>query len=79
MEGAEAPGIGVVAESYWEVCVVCRWDQVALGHSAGLHVGFTAVWEEMVVALWGGDHGFLDSFVVPAIHQGEVEWRCVYP
>ena len=42
MEGVEAPGVGVMAESYWEICVVGRWDQVAPGHSAGLHVGFAA-------------------------------------
>ncbi len=78
MEGAEAPGVGVMAESYWEVCVVCRWDQVALGHSAGLHVGFATGWEEMVLLpAWGGDHGSLDFFVVAAICQGGVEWRCV--
>ena len=73
MEGTEAPGVGVVAESYWEVCVICLWDQVALGHSAGLRVGFAAEWEEMVVAPWGGDHGSSDYFVVTAICQGGVE------
>ena len=54
MEGVEALGVGVVAESYWEVCVVSCWDQVAPGHSAGLRVGFLVGWEEMVVAPWGG-------------------------
>ncbi len=50
MEGAEASGVSVVAESYWEVCVVGHWDQVAPGHSASLRVGFVAGWEEMLVA-----------------------------
>jgi hypothetical protein len=79
MEGAEAPGVGVVAESCWEVCVVWHRDQVALGHSVGLHVGSAAVWEEMVVALWGEDHVVAGSFVVAAIRRGVVEWRRVYP
>ena len=79
MEGAEALGVGVVVESYWEVCVVWRQDQVVLGHSAGLQVGFAVGWEEMVVAPWGGGHGSLDFFVVAAICQGGVEWRRVCP
>ena len=74
MEGVGALGVDDVAESYWEVCVVCRQDQVALGHSAGLHVGFVVGWEEMVVAPLGGDHGSSDFFVVAAICQGGVEW-----
>ena len=59
--------------------LVGRRDQVALGHSAGLHVGFTAGWEEMVVAPWGEDCGSSDFSVVAAIRQDGVGWRRVCP
>jgi hypothetical protein len=79
IKGVEAPGVSVMAESYWEVYVVGRWDQVAPGHSAGLHIGLAAGWEEMVVTPWGGDHGSSDFSVVVSICQDGVGWRHVCP
>ena len=69
MEGMQAPVIGVVVESNWELIVVGLRDQDVPEHSAGLHVGFTTGWEETAVAPWGGHNGSQDFSVVPSIWQ----------
>ncbi len=79
MEGAEAPVVGIVVGSYWELSVVGLWDWVAPERSAGLCVGFAAGWEEMAVAPWGGRHGSTDFSVVTAICQDGWGWKYVCP